>query len=110
MFCFCGIQEGTDYYPIESLESGLSVSWKVVGVNEEITRTFSLSSVCFLGRMVVFGGSVAASYNMFIFSEEGKLEQDLSEDPLIPGVMSWGSVVVKDRKVWTVVWNKLDIH
>ena len=37
-------------------------------------------------------------YKMYILSEEGELEQDLSKDPLIPAKMIAGtSIVYKDK-------------
>ena len=39
-------------------------------------------------------------------SEEGKLEQDLSQDPLTPEFMCWGSYSVEDGKIIALGWIK----
>ena len=41
-----------------------------------------------------------ASYNMYSFSEEGELLQDLTTDPLIPGYMCSGSFMVKSGEIY----------
>ena len=40
-----------------------------------------------MDRIILFGGSCHASYNMYSLSEEGELIEDLSADPIIPGIM-----------------------
>ena len=38
-------------------------------------------------------------YKMYILSEEGELEQDLSKDPLIPAKMIAGTSIVHKEKI-----------
>ena len=59
-----------------------------------------------MSKVVVFGGSTQASYNTYVLSRESKLEEDLSDDPLIPGYMCKVSYGVKGGKIY-VVSNKM---
>ena len=45
---------------------------------------------------------------MYSFSEEGELLEDLSADPIIPGVMGQGSLVVREGKIYAVGWRKFN--
>ena len=47
---------------------------------------------------------------MYILSEDGTLEEDLSADPLIPYWMGSGSVTVKRGKIYTVGNNRIEHH
>ena len=58
--------------------------------------------------MVVFGGSSTASYNTYILSEEGELEQDYSDDPLIPALMCQASFTVQSEKVFAFGGKKVE--
>ena len=60
-----------------------------------------------MGKIIVFGGHSDASFNTFILSKEGELEQDLSQDTLIPGAMCRGSMTVREGRIYAVGSNKL---
>ena len=78
-FCFCGTQGyNTDLNSIETLEIGREGEWKTLPLNDTIAKTFSLACVQLEDKIIVFGGESAASYNMYILSEEGELVGDLS--------------------------------
>ena len=60
-----------------------------------------------MNKIVLFGGS--SSYITLILSQEGELEQDLSQDPLIPGYMCQGSHSVEEEgKIYALGWNQLN--
>lgn len=62
--------------------------------------------VSFRGEILLFGGN--ASFNMYIFSEEGDFISDLSEDPLIPGDVGQGSVISQKGRVYAGGFRKLE--
>ena len=92
-FCFCG-SEGArkQLNSIEHLQTELE--WRTLPLNDKIVETFHLAATQYGNKIVLFGGFSLASYNTYILSEEGKVEQDLSQDPLIPGAMCRGTYSV----------------
>ena len=65
-----------------------------------IQENHYLVAVHFQGQVIVFGGEY--DYNMYRFTEEGDLIEDLSRDPLIPGEMLWGSYTSQEGKIKAV--------
>ena len=53
-----------------------------------MAKSHLTAAVSFKGGIVLFGGGFLFSFNMHVFSEEGRLVKELSEDPLIPGYMN----------------------
>ena len=107
-FCFCGGQIVRNLNSIESLNLESEGKWKTLPLNAKIPKTWQLAAVEYTDKIVVFGGHSLASFNLFILSREGELEQDLSNDPLIPGAMCRGSLTVRDENIYAVGSTKLN--
>ena len=105
--CFCGTQGNVEVNSIEKIELETESEWKALPRNEEIAQTGQLAAVSFHNKIALFGGIDHASFNMYILSEDGGLEQDLSSDPLIPGGMNQGTYLVKKGQIYAVGWRKL---
>ena len=84
---------------------GKEGEWQVLPLNENIAKTCDLAAVALSGKILLFGGSSNASYNMYLLSEEGALLEDLSGIPNIPGYMCTGPVVVQEGKIYVVGWR-----
>ena len=52
---------------------------------------------------MLFGGGYGTRYRTYILSAEGKLEQDLSQDPLTPGVIA--SYSIQGGKIFALGMN-----
>ena len=61
-----------------------------------------MAAAQFNGKIVVFGGVSRMTFNSYILNEEGELEDDLSEDPFIPGSMCLGSFTVQEGRILAV--------
>ena len=83
--------------------------WKVLSVNEKISKTFHLVGAQLEDKIVLFGGHQTTSYTTYILSEEGELEQDLSHNgsTLIPGDMGHGAYSVQEGKIFAVGRTKV---
>ena len=91
-FCFCGSQGYAQRAnSIESLETHKDREWRTLPLNDQMAKTYDLAATQYGNKIVLFGGDNHATFNTYIYSEEGELERDLSEDPLIPGRMCRGS-------------------
>ena len=108
-FCFCGGNDMyTDLNSIESLEIEKETQWKTLTLNYQIAQTYHFAGVEFKNKIVVFGGhSYTSSYSAFIFSKEGELEQDLSQDSLTPEDMCQGSFTVQGGKIYAVGFSEV---
>ena len=71
-------------------------------MNKKIAITFVLTAASYRNKVVLFGGSYGAKLITYIFSREGELEEDLSQDPLIPGEMDQGSLSVENGKIFAL--------
>ena len=91
---------------IERLQIGSDQEWRIVSLNEKMAKTDHLCAVSFEDKIVVFGGTIAASYSSYILSEKGELLKDQSKEALIPE--DSGSFTVKDNKIWTVARRTQD--
>ena len=66
----------------------------------KIANSFDIAAVSFKSKIVVFGGAISVSSNLYIFSEEGELESDFSDSPHTPGSMGWGTCAVVGEKLY----------
>ena len=56
-------------------------------------------------KVILFGGTPGFGFKMEVLDEEGKLEADLSDDPLIPGYMNFGSFTAHKGEINAVGFN-----
>ena len=102
-FCFCGEEAiGERLNAIESLQTDSQERWRTLPLNRKVAECFHLAGVSFKGSILVFGGRSYSSKHTYVFSEEGKLSEDVSEGKLIPEKMSCGSCVLSGGKVFAV--------
>ena len=71
-------------------------------MDDKIRKTFSLGAV---DKIMVFGGSCSASSIMYNLSKEGELEEDLSDEALLPGGICLWSYSVEDGKIFALSQN-----
>ena len=69
---------------IESIRVDSDLRWKILPINEKIEGMHRVAGVEWRGKVVIFGGSIFSGRRMYVISQEGEFEQDLSADPLIP--------------------------
>ena len=93
---------------IESMELDSDVKWRSLPLDPKINKSFHLLAVSFSSRVFVFGGVRNISFNMYSFNEEGDLEEDLSEDPMIPGYVGYSPFVIQGRRVFTIGMRKFN--
>ena len=86
-FCFFGIQEISRLNCIESVEIETEPKWRILPINHKIEKTYQVVAVQFKKSIAGFGGNSRKANSMYILSEEGEREQDVSEDRVIPAKM-----------------------
>ena len=84
-FYFCGINGHERYLnSIETIQLETDEEWKVLSLDERIKKSYSLGAISFEGGILVYGGAAPSPQVMYTFTEEGKLEWDLSSQDYIP--------------------------
>ena len=102
-FCFCG--DGQDCETLNSIERlDKGTIWKLLALDGKVKKDSSLASALFEGSIMLFGG--IKKKVMHKFTEEGQLEEALSDDPLTPGYMTFYSFTVQDEKILALATNK----
>ena len=92
---------------IETLHIHTDTKWKTLPFDERVAKAYLLVGVSYEGKVLLFGGRFLSGHNMQSFSEEGEFVEDLSEDPLVPGYMTQGSVVVKRGRILASGYRKV---
>lgn len=108
IYCFSGQQNCSTFVgSIETLHIHTDTKWKTLSFDERVANAYLLVGVSYEGKVLLFGGRFLSGHNMQSFSEEGEFVEDLSEDPLVPGYMTQGSVVVKRGRILASGYRKV---
>ena len=87
---------------IESISLDHQAEWRVLPLCEKIRKSSQLSAVSFEGKVLLFGGHLAwQSKTLMKLNEEGEVEEDLSEEVLMPLYMGKCAFIVQRGKVVT---------
>ena len=83
LFCFGGHNK-MSLNSFETFDPLSQSQWKTLPINEYIPRTYHMSGVSAYGKLVLFRKDSSSTDNVYILSEEGKLEQILSAEKSFP--------------------------